>query len=255
MEHQEAKQQARAIINDLLTYSFAEVFDIAPAEQKLKALYQQAPEAIEPLIGLVLANIMLGNRSTALGLSDKIWQMGGELSSFFELIYADCLINLGDAERAGILLADRFGYLQDNLEHFYPVLVRYALLTGKLAVLKEIGDYPNMYEQEPVLFNFANDHAFDLSLKDYRAVLQILKDNLSDCLCAFEYRMYPYQGLELLWYTSLDVPQNEARLRVIQQKMDGYFASMHQPPLKDLMIKLPNIKLHPAWQKTDEDEA
>ncbi len=248
MEQPEIRQQTQAIINELLTYSSAQIFDIAPAEQKLKNLSQQAPEAIEPLIGLILANIMLGNRKIALELSDKVWQIGGELSDFFERIYADNLINLGDADRANILLADRFGYLQPNLKEFYAVLVRCALLTGKLSILKEMADYEGIYDREPVLFDFASSHAFNFSLKDYRAVLQILQDNLADCLCAFDYNLYPYQGLQLLYYTSLEPAQNEERTRLIKQKMEGYFLSMQQPEIEDLFFNLLNIKQHPIWQ-------
>ena len=87
MEREETKKQARTIINELLEYPFSQVIDILPAEQKLKILHQQDPQAIEPLIGLAFANIMLGNRQIAMGLAEKIWSIGGEISAFFELIF------------------------------------------------------------------------------------------------------------------------------------------------------------------------
>ena len=247
MEHEEAKTQARAIINELLEYSFAQTFDILPTEQKLKALYQQAPNSIEVLIGLMLANIMLGNRSTALGLSDKIWSIGGELSPFFELIYSDNLLNLGEVEKAGIILASRLENIGDNLQHFYMVMVKYALLSGKLALLKQIGSYPGIYSKEEALFDFADNHALDMSVKDYRAVIRVILDNLKDNLCAFEYTMHPGDGIELLFYTSADIPQNAALQQQLFDKINGYFMSMQQPELDDLFIRLLNIKLHPAW--------
>lgn len=251
MDYQEAKQQAREIINELLEYPFSQTFDILPAEQKLKLLYQQVPSSLEALIGLMLANIMLGNRATALGLSDKIWSLGGELSPFFELLYSDNLLNLGEVDKVGILLAQRLNNIGENLPNFYMVMVKYALLSGKLTLLKQIGQYPDVYQQEPDLFDFADNHALDLSVKDYRAVIRIILDNLKETLCAFEYNMHPEDGLELLLYTSLDVEQNSALQQQLFAKINGYFMSMQQPKLDDLFLKVLNIKLHPSWLATD----
>lgn len=252
MEHEEIKQQARALINELITYSFAQIFDIPPIEQKLKLLYQQNSNALEPLIGLMFANIMLGNRPTAVGLGEKIWNIGGELSPFFELLYSDCLLNLGQVEKAGILLNNRINNLGENLANFYMVLVKYALLSGKLSLLQQIGEYPDIASNEPELFRFANNHAANLSAKDYRALIRIVLENLKDKLCAWEYNMYSGNGIELVLYTPDDIPQNEAMQDQIFDKLDGYFLSMQQPEIDDLFFKIENIKLHPAWVVSDD---
>lgn len=255
MEREEARRQVREIVNELMEYPFAQIFDILPAEQKLKAIYQQCPDSIDALIGLMFANIMLGRRDNALALSKKIWEIGGELSSFFELIYSDNLLNLGETEKAGILLQDRLNHIRNNLQHFYMVLIKYALFSGNLALLKQIGDYPEVYDQEPVLFDFAADHAFNLSVKDYRAFIRIIKEGLQDCLCAWEYALHDDGSLELLLYTSLDVPQNTSRQQSLLEKIKGYFLSMQQPPMHDIFFRVLNIKLHPAWVGSTNDSA
>ena len=247
MEHEEVKKQTREILNELLTYPYAQIFDIAPAEQQLKNIYQNSENALEPLIGLMFANLMLGNRSTAVGLGEKIWGIGGELSPFFELIYSDCLLNVGEIEKAGILLQSRLNNIGENLTHFYSVMVKYALLSGNLSLLKRIGEYPDIYNQEATLFDFANNHAFNLSVKDYRAILKIITDNVGQYLCSVEYVMYKEKGVELVLYTSENVDQNNSLLEKIFEKIDGYYLSMQQPPLTDFFIKILNIKLHPAW--------
>ena len=247
MEREETKKQARTIINELLEYPFSQVIDILPAEQKLKILHQQDPQAIEPLIGLAFANIMLGNRQIAMGLAEKIWSIGGEISAFFELIFSDCLLNLGIVDKAGIILQSRFDAIRNNLEHFYLVMVKYTIISGNLALLKQIGDYPEVYEQERELFEFAANHAFDSSINDYRAIWQILRDNLKDCLCAWEYKLHENDEIEILLYTSLDTEQNIKLQELIFEKLNGYFASTQNEPLDDLYLKILNIKLHPAW--------
>lgn len=251
MDKEEIKKQTREIINELIEFPFSQAIDILPAEQKLKILHQDNPQAIEPLIGLMFANIMLGNRQLALGLGDKIWSIGGDISSFFELIFSDCLLNLGEFDRAGILLQSRFDNIRSNLKHFYMVMVKYTIISGNLALLKQIGDYPEVYEQERELFEFAANHAFDKSVNDYRAIWQILKNNLKECLCAWEYKLHENDEIEILFYTSYDVVQNSKLQNTIFEKLDGYFASTQNDPLDDLYLKFLNIKLHPAWIKED----
>ena len=254
MDKDEIKKQTREIINELVEYPFSQAIDILPAEQKLKALNQQLPNAIEPLIGLLFVDVMLGKRQEALTLVNTLWSIGGDLSSFFELIFEDCLLNLGEVDKAGILMQSRLANIRENLGHFYQVMVKYALISGDLALLKKIGDYPEAYEQEMELFEFAANHAFDLSIKDYRAIWKIVLDNLKDCLCAWEYKLHPGDEIELLLYTSAEREQNEQLQNQMFDKIDGYFASMQVEPLDDLYLKLLNIKLHPAWIKEQVSE-
>ena len=246
MEQADVRKQARALIDELLKYSCAQIFDIAPTEQKLKQLQQDQPDFIEPLIGLMLAAIMQGNLLMALRLSERIWQMGGNLSLFFELLYADSLLNIGEISRAEILLSDRLSNIGPNLDIFYMVMVKYALLTGKISLLVQIGDYPNMYEQERVLFDFAQAHAFNSSTKDFQAIMSILRDNLKNLMCAVEYVMYP-DGLELVFYTNAETEQNKALTSQITEKINGYFLSVQKPPFRDFYFKILNIKLHDVW--------
>ena len=246
MEQADVRKQARALIDELLKYSCAQIFDIAPTEQKLKQLQQDQPDFIEPLIGLMLAAIMQGNLLMALRLSERIWQMGGNLSLFFELLYADCLLNIGEISRAEILLSDRLSNIGPNLDIFYMVMVKYALLTGKISLLVQIGDYPNMYEQERVLFDFAQAHAFNSSTKDFQVIMSILRDNLKNLMCAVEYVMYP-DGLELVFYTNAETEQNKALTSQITEKINGYFLSVQKPPFRDFYFKILNIKLHDVW--------
>ncbi len=251
MDKQDAIKQAQGVLNELLRYSFSQIFDIAPAEKKLNDLLLENPDTIEILIGLVFCNIMLGKPSEARVLSDKTWSIGGDLSPFFELVYTDCLLNLGEVEKAGILLQSRLNNIGDNIQHFYMVMVKYALLSGNLVLLKQIGEYPDMYERESVLFDFANEHALNSSVKDYRAVIQTILDNTKDTLCAFEYGMYPGEGIELILYTNEDAEQNSKKEEMLFDKIDGYFLSMESSPFEDLFIEIENIKLHPSWLNTD----
>ena len=86
MSNIETINQTQSILNELLRYSFSQIFDIAPAEKKLKDLLQDNQDTVEILISLVFCSIMLGKPKEAKELSDKTWSIGGNLSHFFELV-------------------------------------------------------------------------------------------------------------------------------------------------------------------------
>lgn len=247
MEHEDLKKQARALINELLECPFAQTAKILQAEQKLQLLHEQQKTAIEPAIGLMFVNIMRGNRAKALELGENIWSIGGNLSPFFELLYSDCLLNLGELAKAEILLNARFENLGSNLQNFYMVLVKYALLSGKLNLLSQIGEYPNLPGQENELFKFARNHAANFSLKDYRYVLKTILETVNDKLCAWEYILYADEGIELVFYTADDDQQAEALEEDILNQAENYFASLPQNNLQDLFIRVESIKNHAPW--------
>ncbi len=247
MDNVDYKQQAREIINELLGYSYSQIFDIAPAEQKLKDLQSIYPNSIEVLIGLMLAAVMLGNRQRALELSDKIWSIGGEISDFFELIYTDCLLNLFEVKKAGILLQSRINNIGANLEFFYMPMAKYSLLSTNLNIINQISQYPNVDEFEFPLFDFANNHAFDATSKDFAAMMTVLVNEAKNHICAFEYNLVNGYFVELVFYTDLDIEQNQNLLKKIEDKVNGYFLSMNREKLDDVGFNLLNIKNHQPW--------
>lgn len=252
MESEELKQKSRALINNLLELPFAQTFSIIPIEQKLQLLSEQNVTVIDPLIGLIFANLALGKRQKALGLCEQIWDIGGDLSPFLELVYADCLLNLGEIEKAEILLAEKFDNLGDNLNQFYMVLVKYALLSGKLNLLQQIAEYPNIYEQESELFKFADNHAANFSLRDYRIILKMIFNGLADKLCAVEYMMYPDEGIEIIFYTSVEKEPLALLQDEILNRIDTYFQDKKQPDIDDLFFQFVSIKNHPAWFASED---
>jgi hypothetical protein len=244
---QDLQTQVRKIILELAGYPFSQIFDILPIEKTLREMEATAPQSIEILIGQMFAAVLLGKPEEARALGERIWKIGGNLAQFYEIVYTDCLLNIGEIDKAGILLNDRLHNIGGNLQNFYTPMVKFALLSGNLRLLKNIGEYPNVYQQEAELFDFANHHTNNLSERDYKAVLQIVLTQLKNVLCAFDYVMYNDGQIEFLLYTTEGVDQNADLLKLLEEKFSGYFTSMQEPPLHDLSFKLLNIKLHPSW--------
>jgi hypothetical protein len=103
MSDDNVKKLSDEIIKKLITYSYSQIFDITPAERELTNLHIQSPNSVEPLIGMMFCSIMLGNRKNAFTLGNEIWNIGGEISDELEVLYTDCLINIGEFEKAKIL--------------------------------------------------------------------------------------------------------------------------------------------------------
>ncbi len=243
----EIKASAETIIKNLVSYSYSQIFDITPAERDLVNLHVQAPSVAEPLIGLMFCSVMLGNKQQAKEYAGKIWNLNNTLSDSLEMLYADMLLNIGEFEKAESLISARMDDMEKNLDLFYSTVVKYALCTGELYILNNLADYPEVYITEPALFYFAQRNYEGMPLKHYKAVLKIIYDTLDNTLCTTEYKVTSEGNIQLYLYTSADAMENSRLQRDLNEKIDGYYASMQEKNSNELFIRIENINLHPAW--------
>ena len=125
----ETKTNAENIIKNLATYSYSQIFDIAPAERDLLGMHIQYPNLVEPLIGLLFCSVMLGKKQQAKEYALKIWNLGASLNDSLEMLYSDMLINIGEFEKAATLISARMDDMENNLNLFYMTVIKYALYT------------------------------------------------------------------------------------------------------------------------------
>lgn len=243
----EIKAQAEKIIKELAGLPYSDIFQISPAERDLTKLHMQSPYLAEPLLGMLFSALMLGNKNHAVDLADKIWNIKANLPDALELLYADCLINIGEFEKAKSLISARMNDIEKNLNLFYSVVVKYALCTGELYILKNLAKYPEVYLSEPALFNFAEQYCEGMPNKHYKALLKIIYNSVGSILCCVEYLNHPDGGIQLCLYTSANAEENIKIQNNIFERFDGYFSSMQEINTKDLYIRIDNINLHPAW--------
>ena len=246
MENSPIEEKVKSLLKEIMAMPFSETIAIIEAERQLKVLYQQDPTSISILIALLFCNLEQGKREIALGLSNRIWREGGELSDFFELVYTDCLLNLGEIEKAYDLLQPHLQNPQENIDYFYMVLVKYALMSGDLYLLMQLGEYPDVYQWEPELFDFAKNNALNASAQSYRALLNIIHSTIKQFMCAFEYALYD-DGIELLFYTNVSAEQNDNWQQVLSEKTDAYFEENELAEIDGLSVSFLNINEHPAW--------
>ena len=246
MENSPFDEQVKSLLKAIMLKPFSEISSVVEAEQKFKELYHENPTKPSILIALLFCNLVLGKRDISLGLSQKIWSEGGELSDFFELVYTDCLLNLGELSKAQDLLAPRLQNPRENLEYFYMVIIKYTLLKGDLFLLMKLGEYPHIYDAEPVLFDFAKKHALNNSVQIYKDLFQSVLSLVGNTLCAFEYSLYD-DGLELIFYTNASAEQNEEWTNSLSTQAETYFEEHDAEEMNDLFIQLFPINEHAAW--------
>ena len=250
MSNVEIEQQTKEIVEELLRCDFSQIYDILPAEKELNILCQNHKKATYPMIGLMLANIMLGNKETALKLAKDIWDIGGELSDFFEEVYVICLLNVGEIKKASVLLDERLDFLAENVDKFYQPMVKYALATGDFELLCKIGEFGNNKNNEPYLYLFAERCFYNNSKNDFSAIIKIATDNLGNNCSAWGYKTENNGLVNLIFYTNAETEQNQAWLRTINKKIESYYLSSQSNSDDYLNIKILNIKLCPAYKKT-----
>ena len=246
MNEAEIKEKSITILENLVTIPYSEIFQISPAQRDLLNLHMQAQNLVEPLIALMFSSIMLGNKNQAKEYANKAWNIGGQLTSNIEMLYVDSLINIGESEKAKIILQTKMENLEENLNNYFNAVVKYSLYTGELYILENLAQNPKIYITEPPLFNFAKKYASGLSNKHYCTMLKIIYDVLRDNLCAVEYMNHP-KGLQMCLYTSLNTENNLNVQHTILDKIKGYYISMQENYHQDVFVRLENVNLHPSW--------
>lgn len=243
----EAKNQASEIIKKLVVLPYSQIFDIAPLERDLSNIHEQNPNIAEALIGMMFCAIMQGNKQKAIELANKIWNIGVNVIDELEMLYTDCLINIGEFEKARILITNRMNDVEKNLNLFYNAVVKFAICTGELYILTNLAKYPEVYITEPPLFDFAEKYSDGINNKHYSAILKIINDTIGNFVCTTEYMIHDYGDIQLCLYTSLGNEENSKLQNIIFEKIKGYYISMQEVAKKNIFIRIENINLHPAW--------
>lgn len=245
-----------AFLDELFSLHYSAESSITDVEQRIYTALQQDPDRIQGLIVLMFEQLMQGNRTRAKALAYKIWEIGGSLQPFFEMIYINNLLNLGLLDMASILIKPRFEQIKDSLEDFYPVMVKFAVMTGSIPLLNRLSAYPEASDDVD-LYNFAAFYAHSGRSEQFKNIQKLILENSAEYLCTYEYDLDTVDGkpfLEIILYTTLDkfaTPRLEQNLHT---KIIAYCRSQGLEPLNSVQVTVRNIKSHEAWDGGDLDD-
>lgn len=254
-EIQTAEELFEPLMDELFAIDYGDSDATIVVEQKIYNALQQNPAQIEGLITLMLAQIMLGNRDKAKALANKIWEIGGELPRFFELIFVANLLNLGLLDMASVLLKPRFERLLENAGYFYPVMIKFALMTGNISLLQRLEAFPDS-EDDRLLFELIDVYEEGKFTDQFKNIQKLVLENAGNFLCAYEYNLYDDRGfpeIEIELYVNLDSSSCDRLEKILLTKIDAFWRSTGNEPLNNYTVSVLNIKAHSAWDEEEEE--
>ena len=255
MDSAENSQVFEDLLYELFALPFNRTEEIAVLEQKIHAALQNQPADICGLITLMFAEIMRGNRSKARSLGCQIWEIGGILPPFFELVYTENLLSLGQIDMGTILLKPRFEKLRENIESFYPVLVKFSVMTGNLALLERLRAFADVSGDDALLFEFADVYRDAGCQTQFKDIQKLVLEHSADYLCAYEYNLYDdrdFPELEIVLYTGFDDLTCLKMQSDIENKVEAYWRSVGRERLYNHAVLVRNIKQHESWISEEE---
>lgn len=248
------EEELEDLLYELFELDFDELEGIQEIEADVYAVLQQNPNNICGLIVLMFIEIMRGNRNKSQSLAYKIWEIGGELPPFFEMIYIENLLSLGLVEMAMILLKPRFEQLGTNINDFYSVLLKFSVMTGNVGLLGRIAGFESAAADDTELFAFTDKFARSNRGDVFKNIQKAILESIGETLCAYEYSVL--DGEQLL--VNLYIQAEEVRCLVVQQqinqKIKAYLLSANENDFDIVRVAVHSIKKHEAWLPEEASE-
>lgn len=244
------------LLAQLFALNYRQSDEIVKVEQKIYAVLQQNPGRIEGLITLMQAQIMLANRAKAVALAHRIWEIGGNLSEYFELVLINNLLNLGLLDMAAILIKPRFENLAQNAEYFYPVLSKFAVMTGNFALMARLSPYVQAAEGDVALYQFAAFYQYENRNEAFKNVQKLIIENIGESLLSYEYNFYSeeeFPDLEIVLYVDADRDQRTNMEELIDVKITAFYRSIGLERFDNHYVSLEDIHNHPAYAEEEDD--
>ncbi len=244
------------LLDELFALNYNQVPEILEVERKIYTALQQKNNDISGLITLMYCQIMLGNREKAQTLGKRIWEIGGNLEAFFEFVYIENLLSLGMLDMASVLLKPRFENLRDNLDLFYPSLVKFSVMTGNLTLINRIGEYPNLPEEDDLLFELADTYVETQNQAVFKSIMKLILENVSEYMCSYEYELYEDRGFPetvIVIYVNNEDTFCSRLQATIENKITGLWASVGQGQMNNISVNVVQITEHDGWNVVEDE--
>lgn len=257
MENEEnltPEEELEDLLYELFELDFDEEAAIGEVEADIYPFLQKNPNNICALIVLMFVEIMHGNRYKAQSLAYKIWEIGGGLPTFFEMIYIENLLSLGLVDMAMVLLKPRFEQLSANIEDFYSVLLKFSVMTGNAGLLHRIEGFPAAGDDE-ALFDFADGFVRRGRSDVFKNIQKIILETIGENICAYEYVLTGETParLEVQLYLNAEEPRCMALQQQINQKIKAYLLTAGETGVEPIRAVVRGIKTHEAWLPEEEE--
>jgi len=245
------------ILNELFEIPFSQTNKIKEYEQKIYQNLQKSPGNIYGLITLLFVQFMQGYREDSKKTAYRIWEIGGSLPQLFEIVYIEVLLGLGLLDKATILLKPKFENLRENIDYFYPVLSKFAIITGSVSLLERMSSFPQIKENDSILFDFAEMYRAADCISQFKDLQKMVMENVGNMTCAYEYDLYDdreFPELEVVIYVTSDDASCLKIEAELSKKIDAYWLSCGKERLYNYGVSVRNIRHHDSWIEEDTED-
>lgn len=247
-------EQFAQIFDDLLILDYSNIAKIQNLEKSLYTLLRNNPEHLVGLIILMQVQIMLGNRAKAKAIAYKIWEKGGDLIPAADFMYINNLINIGLLEMASVLLKTKFENLVNNINFYYPVMLKFSIMTGNLNLLEKVIANANKSINTRDIENLVISYKTLKYADNFKNIQRIVIEEAKESLCSYETLFFNdrnFTDVEILLYTAGDAYDRYGLKQKIDNKVNAYFSSANQKKINNIVISVLDIKEH--WSLASEE--
>jgi len=216
----------------------------------IEKLISQYPENVELLILQTHTEILNSREQRARALAHRVWEIGGNVSALFEKMYLDDLMNLGLLDMALVLIKPRFANPTDNIEIFPLEMIKFALMTGSVNLLKRVCTYRQDETFFANLLQFADVYETNNYEEHFKNIQKIVIENFGEQICAYDYNIYTDRGftdVEIILYFSNYNTNLDKYKTLLENRIDSYCLTSHAKRIYNLSFELRNIKDHPRF--------
>lgn len=233
------EDQAFFLYTQLMNLPFSQIENIIQLEHSLYLEHNANPQDRLVIIGLLQAQIMLGNYEKAISFAYLLWDKGDGLTPTEEMLYINSLINLGLFDMAAQLLKPHMENLSQDIKKFFAVMVKFSTMTGNIYALENLLMNPQAPYQDIEYAQLLSTIKEDNNVEHLKNILKIIFSGLKNLLCACEYdiTISDVENLELYLYLGQDSAEIKETQKTIQEKIYSYLQVFE-------MTKLPRFNWH-----------
>lgn len=244
----EGEDQVFFLYTQLMNLPFSKIETVLQIERSLYLELNQNPQDRLAILGLMQVQIMLGNHNKAKSFAYNLWDKGAGLTPTEEFLYINALINIGLLDMASEFLKPRLENLSINIQKFFPVMVKFATMTGNVYLLEHLLMNPQAPYQDEAYKQLITRYKNYNYVDHFKNVMKIIHDALKDKLCACEYDISDsvLADLEIYLYVEPNSNEQEEIQTSLDEKIKAYYQSVGIEKISNFRGQIRSVLQHPA---------
>lgn len=236
------------LYTQLMNLPFNKIDSIMQIERSLYKEYNVNPQDRLIIIALLQAQIMQGNFDKAKAFAYQLWDMGQQMNRAEKYLYLNSLLNIGLLEMAAGLLKPHFENLSEDIIKYYPMMLKFATMTGNVNLLDRLITHPNMPYNEDLYKKILQRYKNYNYSEHFKNIQRIILEQVKGKLCVYDYDIVGpvMEELQIYLYISSDKNEIEELNNSINTKLQEYYQKVGIERLSSFSLSLFPVFEHKA---------